>query len=678
MDPHQPEALDHGVTKRTVWIDVADGTRLCADLYLPGAGADAGGGAPWPAVLEALPYRKDDITAAYRPSYVRLAAAGFAVCRLDVRGTGSSGGIATDEYPDVERDDLRAVIGWLAAQPWSSGRVGMFGASYSGFNSLHMACEGVPALSAIVAFYATDDRYTDDVHWCGGVLRAIDLVDYVHYMVPMNALPPVPALWTEGHGGDWRSEWRRRIDETPPWLFEWLRAQGDAPMWRRGSVRLGPGGAGYERISCPTMIVAGWADGYRNNTFRVVQHLRMPWRLLAGPWSHKDPATSRPGPHVDADAEVIAFFDEHLRGGPSSAAHPVQVFVRHATAPEPDQPMSEGVWRDLPTWPPPGLSWRALAAPSGPDVDELAVRGDVGAAAWISCAGGLPWGQPTDVRGDDAWSLTYDWPVDDELAAADLMGNASVALRVRASAAAAHVSVKLVDVFPDGTAALITRGMLDLARRGCWPEAPHGRPGAAPQPLVPGEWVDAEIELEATAYRLAPGHTLRLSIAGSDWPNCWPPPAPVTLTVDRAALRVRLPLVSGAALSSHRFGAGRGPSDDDAEGVVWRIEHDVLGRETRVVTRYGGEYEGTHGARIADAYDGTLGVSTRDPGRAWARGTVSLAITWPGIDTCRTVSTIDVRSDANAWHVAIELVATEGDREVGRRSWRESIPRRSG
>ena len=46
--------------------------------------------------------------------------------------------------------------------------------------------------------YATDDRYTDDVHYCGGVLRAIDLIDYPLYMVAMNALPPVPAVFGDG------------------------------------------------------------------------------------------------------------------------------------------------------------------------------------------------------------------------------------------------------------------------------------------------------------------------------------------------------------------------------------------------------------------------------------------------------------------------------------------------
>ena len=73
--------------------------------------------------------------------------------------------MATDEYPASEQADLCQVIAWLAAQPWSTGSVGMYGTSYSGFNSLQVAAERPPALKAVVAIYASDDRYTDDVHY---------------------------------------------------------------------------------------------------------------------------------------------------------------------------------------------------------------------------------------------------------------------------------------------------------------------------------------------------------------------------------------------------------------------------------------------------------------------------------------------------------------------------------
>ena len=93
------------------------------------------------------------------------------------------------------------MIAWLAAQEWCNGNVGMFGTSYSGFNSLQLACERPPELKAIFAIFATDDRWTDDVHWRGGALRLVDLVDYSHYMTPMCVLPPVPGGLGRGLAG---------------------------------------------------------------------------------------------------------------------------------------------------------------------------------------------------------------------------------------------------------------------------------------------------------------------------------------------------------------------------------------------------------------------------------------------------------------------------------------------
>lgn len=650
------------MTGEPVSITVRDGVRLAGQLYVPtGAG-------PFAALLEALPYRKDDITSSYADSYVRYATdGGFAVLRLDLRGTGSSAGTLVDEYTDVERQDLRDVIGWLATQTWSSGRVGMFGTSYSGFNALHMAADDVPELGAIVAMYATDDRYTDDVHWCGGVLRAIDLIDYPLYMVAMNALPPVPAVW----GADWFDEWRRRIDDTPPWILDWIVTADDGPMWRRGSIRLGPDGEGYERISCPTMLIAGWADGYRNNTFRTVQHLSRPWRLVAGPWSHKDPATARPGPNVDADREIMAFFDEHLRDGPASSAHPAQVFVRRPTPPDPALALHAGTWHDFDTWPPTGLRTvhRTTGAEAG-TVDELRVEGDVGTRAWNSCAGALPWGQPLDQRADNARSITYDWSNDTEEA---LVGNPVVALHVRSSATVGHVSAKLCDVAPDGTSTLITRGMLDLRHLGCWPADAFGVPGRAAAPVVPGEWLDVRIELEATTWTLLTDHRLRLAIAGTDWPNCWPAPADVVLGVDRASVRLELPVMEHIAPSTHQFVAGPGPSGDDADGVLWQLEHDVLTGESRVRTRYGGRYSGVAGIEIEDCYEGELGVDVAHPAHAWALGRTQFELRF-GTDVCVTEATLNMHSDPDGFHISLALDARHNGTSVASRSWSEHLP----
>src|SRR5919109_5146819 len=103
------------------WIPLSDGIRLAATLFLPE------GQPPWPAIVEALPYRKDDLTASYTPEYRRLRdEGGYAVARIDLRGTGSSEGLAVDEYPPQEQRDLCEVLAWLAGQEWCTGSVGMY------------------------------------------------------------------------------------------------------------------------------------------------------------------------------------------------------------------------------------------------------------------------------------------------------------------------------------------------------------------------------------------------------------------------------------------------------------------------------------------------------------------------------------------------------------------------
>ena len=638
------------------WISTTDGTRLAARLWLPET-------RPAAVILEALPYRMDDLTASYSAEYERLCEeGGFAVCRLDLRGTGSSGGIAEDEYTVTEQADICETIDWLAAQEWSNGRVGMYGTSWSGFNSIQVAALRPPALHAIVPIYASDDRYTDDVHYMGGALKAVDLVDWVLYMVACNALPPVPAVFGEG----WRDEWQRRLDGTEPWLLRWLEEQVDGPYWRQGSLR-----PGYDRIACATMIVAGWADGYRNNTFRTFEALQCPKRLLIGPWSHMSTATSLPGPHIDLVPELIRWFGRWLRDEPTGidTEPPVVVFARRSTKPAPDLAEMRGEWRAEATWPPARLR-ETILRPHGAGTDEIVNRGDVGRTAWISCAGKLPWGQPDDQRPDDALSLTYDWePLDAEL---DVMGHPRLALTVTSPVPVAYLSAKLCDVFPDGPSALVTRGILNLAHR-------NGHD--APLALEPGVPTAVELELEATSWVFEPGHRVRLSLAGADWPNTWPPPAGGTLQVARESVELWLPILDGpgdlpAPALPPSTGKDAHAADDIGEAlVVWRFEHDLMARETRAVTGYGWSYSGEFGAQIEERYDGTVAVSTDDPAVAWASGRATYRIAWPET-TVRTEAQLAIRSDADTYHVVVEVLTEEINGPVRHeRRYERTIPR---
>ena len=180
----------------------------------------------------------------------------------------------------------------------------------------------------------------------------------------------------------------------------------------------------------------------------------------------------------------------------------------------------------LPSVPPVTEATLDLAAPV-----TLAVAPDVGTAAWIDCAGHLPWGLSGDQRLDDERSLT--WEV--EPPPNPVVGHPVFRARLWATEPAASISVKLCDVFPDGTSALVSRGSLDLAFR----DSVHG----PPSPLVPGHEVEVEVVLDACAYEWTPGNTLRVSVAGADWPNTIAPPAPVTMTLRTASLT--LPFLDG-------------------------------------------------------------------------------------------------------------------------------------
>jgi len=123
-----------------VWIPMRDGARLAARIWLP-ENADA---EPVPAILEYIPYRKRDFTR-HRDSIMHpyVAANGYACVRVDLRGSGDSDGVLTDEYTQQELDDGCDVIAWLAAQPWCSGKVGMIGISWGGFNGLQIVPRAV-------------------------------------------------------------------------------------------------------------------------------------------------------------------------------------------------------------------------------------------------------------------------------------------------------------------------------------------------------------------------------------------------------------------------------------------------------------------------------------------------------------------------------------------------------
>ena len=149
------------------WITLSDGTKLSARIWYP----EVEEGTKLPAILEYIPYRKNDGTRARdEPMHGYLSGHGYVDVRVDMRGTGESDGLCYDEYLKIEQDDALEVIDWISKQPWCDGNVGMMGKSWSGFNSLQVAARRPPALKAIIVLGFTDDRFNEDIHYKGGCL----------------------------------------------------------------------------------------------------------------------------------------------------------------------------------------------------------------------------------------------------------------------------------------------------------------------------------------------------------------------------------------------------------------------------------------------------------------------------------------------------------------------------
>ena len=258
---------------------------------------------------------------------------------------------------------------------------------------------------------------------------------------------------------------------------------------------------------------------------------------------------------------------------------PIALFAQRSTLPAPDRAEVRGEWRYEPTWPADRLmpaGWRLRdAKPTWPDLSMRSTFAATSATRRGSPARGAPVGQPDDQRPDEL-HLTYTWePLEQEL---EILGHARLLARVTSTAPVAFLSAKLCDVFPDGTSSLVARGMLNLTHRA---SRDH------PSPLAPGEPVDVELMLEVTSWTFEPGHRVRLDLAGTDWPNAWSPPAPVTLTIDREATALELPVMDGPH-PSERSGPstsdprrpGRGRRARPAGGVRWSVTHEALTRIT--------------------------------------------------------------------------------------------------
>jgi putative CocE/NonD family hydrolase len=644
-----------------------DGIRLFATAWHPEGSSRS------PVVIDYDPYRSSDWRTLGRGNWFRyLARHGYVVVHLNVRGTDASEGTVTDEYLPKEQEDGYDAIEWLAAQPWSNGNVGMMGTSYAGFTPLQVAMHRPPHLKAIIPLYATDDRYTDDVHYTGGALHAIcDLPTWATMMVCFNALPP-----HESVGADFARLWREHLEGNEPYQFNWLAHPTDGPYWRHASLR-----PHYERIQCAVFMVGGWQDGYRNCVLRTYQNLAAPKKALIGPWGHVFPEWGVPGPRINFMAQAVRWFDHWLKGIDTGVLDepPVTVYMQEYDPPDRKRTLTSGQWRSERSWPPAGAKEEKLylgpngslgAAPAAEGQDVFTYKATVGTAnrTWSS----VPWtGCAGDQRPDEHHSLVY--TTEALRSPLEILGAPRVRIVFASTALVATVVCKLSDVAPDGASALIGWGTLN---------ATHRKSHSAPEPLKPGERYALDFELDATGWIFRPGHRIRLAVSGSDWPNLWPSPYPARNTVwrggDHGSCLILPAVPAGKASDGPNLGEPVMPLDRyvlRCSPLDVRVTRDLM--TERATFEMAADEVGDlpeENVRFSYHWRSSFTASDAEPARAALSTEHEVEIVRNGVPTvASTRGRMD--STVDAFQLAFDLCVTHAGAERFTKHWMKSFPR---
>jgi hypothetical protein len=655
-----------------LFITLRDGCRLAARLWLP-EGAES---QPVPAILEYIPYRKRDGTRARdEPMHGYFAGHGYAVLRVDMRGSGESDGLLWDEYLNQEQDDALEVIDWLAAQKWCDGKVGMMGKSWGGFNCLQVAARRPAALKAVLSVCSTDDRYADDIHYMGGCLLN-DNLWWGAIMLAYQGRPADPELV----GAGWRDQWRDRLENMPFWPALWLRHQRRDGYWQHGSIC-----EDWGAIDVPVYLIGGWVDAYTNAVPRMLQHLRVPRKGIIGPWAHIYPHDGTPGPAFGFLQDAVAWWDRWLKGKDNGAEKGpmLRAWMQDYTEPATTRAVHPGHWVAEEDWPSAGIIPEVFYLNAGglnpiagaEEALVLSTPQHVGTAGGEWMAAGCPGELPADQRLDDVGALVFDTAPLNE--AMQVLGAPEIDLEFSSDRPVAQLCARLSDVAPDGRALRVSYQVINLT---------HRKSHSDPTPLEPGKRYHVRVVMNACGHRFSAGHRIRLSLTSAYWPLIWPTPERVTLGIVAGSSRLDLPrrrpqssdgtepfLASEAARAT--------PMTQVTPGSVTReVRYDMVDGSVTVITNAEGVFgEGRErfediGTEVLHTIRRELRIAPEDPLCAGFECRQSHTQYRPGWDI-----RIDVRCRMHAsrdtFFLSGELDAYENGERFASRHWSEAISR---
>lgn len=531
LTPWTPRPATYGqVEEEDVPITMSDGVVLSANVFRPALANGNAAPGRFPVLVVQTPYNKNE----QDPHDAYLVERGYVDVVVDVRGTGSSGGVFSS-FDARSQQDSKEIVAWAAVQPWSTGKVGLHGESYYAINQLLTAAQDPPALKAIFPVVPTGDQYRS--LFPGGyqtTLESFALLYATDGDTPpaYTASDPQRAAQTLSTRGDNLSVIANYSATTMAGGygdFDGPYYQNMSPLWV------------LNRIKAPTFLVGGWYDALSQRDapllFEGLQARGVPVKLLMGPWYHTTAGSGLPADGVPTlDQLMLRWFDHWLRGAPDpglSSWGPV-VYDR----------LGEGQFHSSPSWPPAGVGYQPLylggsstpgvagtlgtkTGSGGPDVLPWQPASGICSRSTYVGTFGLAPSTPCETNdgANDLTGLTYDMPLSKPLS---LSGPMSAHLFVSTSRSDAFVTLHLEDVDPaTGTSNEITSGWdslsfraLDLSRStvvGKYVVIPfHPDTQSSVEVLTPGKVYDWWVEIRPVAVTIPAGHILRLSIQTSD------------------------------------------------------------------------------------------------------------------------------------------------------------------
>ncbi len=654
-------------TSEDQWITLKDGTRLATRIWMPDCAKEK----PVPAVLEYLPYRKRGGTDLRDEStYPVFAAAGIAGVRVDIRGSGESGDVIDGEYTERELSDACEVLEWIAAQPWSNGNVGMMGISWGGFNCLQVAARKPPQLKAVISIASTVDRYNDDIHYKNGTHLSAHLSWAATMLAYQSRSPDIDIV-----GDKWKAMWMERLENQPFFMEEWLSHQRRDTFWKHGSIC-----EDFDGFPVPALVIAGWADGYRNTPLKAVEGLKDRGKAILGPWVHKYPHLAWPKPRMDFHGEAIAWWKHWLDDADNNADQLPQVRAYILDGPRPAlrREKDPGFWIAKSLWETPKIEMLTVGADNRLNTDgesggigEIYLRSplDTGISGgeWFAMK---PDAEISgDQRIDNGGSLVFETaPLTQE---AVYLGAPNLTLDVACTADRENLAVRIIDVHPDGMETRACYGVLNLA---------HRNSDETPEPLEHGKKTRITMKLDAMGYRFAPGHRIKVAFSTSYWPVILPSRQAPGLTIDTASIRLAMPLPG-----AHERITVKEPENSDPlpkyerrqpEYTRRSVEKDMISGLThyRIHEDTGMEVHPEHGLRTRQVQNETWSINPDDPQSMRADIDWHIHMERDGWKIS-TKTTTTMRCSKDEWIIAASVTAFEGEAKIFSKSFEKRILR---